>query len=436
MNDGNGARSFSVRRRSTWRRWVLGGLAAVVASLAVNAAGDVAAFANVAEPVNTPVPSVSTVVNTGGTVTVHLSGTWNWTTLKNATSSDPCDSRFGVGWAMVWKDPNDKGFALSTKSATVSVNVGSKGVDLLNTDDKVTYDQQKPCGTFVETDSPSPGDGIATGTWTGTHTYSSTSSVPSSVCVVTFDITGNTSKGPDPSRLLFNNLDNSVADAIAASGSWNTVPGGPNCIALTVGKASPTLTTSATSAEVGSSVSDSATVSGTASSGSASKASGTIDFDVYAPADSVCADAPLYIAQVAVSGDGSYGPVSFTPSEGAGDYRWVATYSGDANDQAVSGTCGDSAETSVVSAVPTGPGGGSTPQPTTPVPETNTVSSPSTSPAPAIAATGSSTALAFTGPGSALFLIGATGAVLVGLGGTALVVPSRRRHRHLRRPSD
>jgi LPXTG-motif cell wall-anchored protein len=42
---------------------------------------------------------------------------------------------------------------------------------------------------------------------------------------------------------------------------------------------------------------------------------------------------------------------AFTPTV-AGTYRWVASYSGDANNAAVSGFCGDAAETVVVSPTP------------------------------------------------------------------------------------
>ena len=43
------------------------------------------------------------------------------------------------------------------------------------------------------------------------------------------------------------------------------------------------------------------------------------------------------------------GPVTVTP---AGKYYWVASYTGDANNDAVAGTCGDANETSVVGPPP------------------------------------------------------------------------------------
>src|SRR5204863_7741909 len=53
-------------------------------------------------------------------------------------------------------------------------------------------------------------------------------------------------------------------------------------------------------------------------------------------------------AAVTVSGDGAYGPVSYTPSA-TGIYRWVASYSGDSpNTLDKAGACNDANESSVV----------------------------------------------------------------------------------------
>ncbi len=234
-----------------WPHAVAGLGAGLVTALVLGVAAEVPVYANVAEPTNSPSPSVHTVVEPDGTVTVTVSGTWEWTTLKGATASRPCDSRFGAGWAVAWHDPKDHGYQLSTLSASVTVHVGSTGVNPANTDHRVSYDTTDPCGTFTQTDSPAPGDGTVSGTWTGTHTYSSVSSMPPSVCVVTFDVTGNSTRtGPDPSRLLFTNTDNSVADALAGGGTWDTTPGGPNCLAVsattTTTPTTPTTTTTTT----------------------------------------------------------------------------------------------------------------------------------------------------------------------------------------------
>jgi hypothetical protein len=55
-------------------------------------------------------------------------------------------------------------------------------------------------------------------------------------------------------------------------------------------------------------------------------AGGTITFTAYGPNN--CTTVAFTSAQVTVSGDGTYGPVSFTPTA-PGTYHWAAVYSGD-----------------------------------------------------------------------------------------------------------
>ncbi|HLO34976.1 MAG TPA: hypothetical protein VK194_02800 [Candidatus Deferrimicrobium sp.] len=110
-------------------------------------------------------------------------------------------------------------------------------------------------------------------------------------------------------------------------------------------------TTAITTAEnetvsVGGSVSDSATLSG-----ATSDAGGTIVFKAYGPNDANCSDAAVFTSSpVAVSGNGTYGPVSFTPDT-AGTYHWIATYSGDAKNLGSAGACGDTGENDTVNKV-------------------------------------------------------------------------------------
>jgi predicted outer membrane repeat protein len=108
--------------------------------------------------------------------------------------------------------------------------------------------------------------------------------------------------------------------------------------------ANPTLTTTATDASGASTlVSDSATLSG------GSNPTGSITFKLYGPsATPACTDLVFTSSPVTVSGNGTYGPVSFSPTA-VGTYYWVASYSGDGNNNPVSGTCGDAGETSTVS---------------------------------------------------------------------------------------
>jgi uncharacterized repeat protein (TIGR01451 family) len=112
-------------------------------------------------------------------------------------------------------------------------------------------------------------------------------------------------------------------------------------------KASPTITTAENQAVlVGNTISDSATLSG------GFNPTGTITFRAYGPDDATCAAAAVFIsAPVAVNnGNNTYGPVSFSPAV-AGVYRWIATYSGDANNNGVAGLCNDTGETDTVNKV-------------------------------------------------------------------------------------
>ena len=115
----------------------------------------------------------------------------------------------------------------------------------------------------------------------------------------------------------------------------------------TISKAVTSLGTSATNAAIGSAIHDTATLSGGQAPG------GTITFKVYGPNDATCTGAIAETLTVNVSGNGTYGSGDYTPLQ-SGEYRWVASYSGDAENEGKAGSCGDSGETSVVAeAMPT-----------------------------------------------------------------------------------
>jgi uncharacterized repeat protein (TIGR01451 family) len=114
---------------------------------------------------------------------------------------------------------------------------------------------------------------------------------------------------------------------------------------FTVAKAQPSIVTSADQTVLaGATVSDTAVLSG------GFDPSGTITFKAYGPDDDDCSAAAAYTTSVAVSGNGSYGPVSFTPDT-AGTYHWIASYSGDANNSPAAGACGDDGENDTVNKV-------------------------------------------------------------------------------------
>src|SRR5205085_2797146 len=117
----------------------------------------------------------------------------------------------------------------------------------------------------------------------------------------------------------------------------------------TVGKQPTGIGTAATSGTVGDAVHDVATLSG-----ATANAGGTITFNLYGPSDTPdCCGDPVFTSTVDVNGNGDYNSGDFTPST-AGKYYWIASYSGDANNQPSSGSCGDEAETSTIAKQPTG----------------------------------------------------------------------------------
>lgn len=134
---------------------------------------------------------------------------------------------------------------------------------------------------------------------------------------------------------------------------------------FTVTPASPTLSTSAGPDTVlGNAVADTATLSGTATDpaspvinltgASGPPAGGTITFALYGPSSGSCGALDHTTGAVNVSGDGDYGTPApqYAPSA-AGDYHWVATYSGSTNNTGLThnASCGDTGEDVTVTSV-------------------------------------------------------------------------------------
>jgi hypothetical protein len=100
-----------------------------------------------------------------------------------------------------------------------------------------------------------------------------------------------------------------------------------------------TLTTRAShDVKLGRQVSDAATLAGGLSP------TGTITFRLFGPGNATCTGTPAFTSTKPVSGNGSYTSAPFTPTV-VGTYRWIAAYSGDANNSPVSTVCSDPAET-------------------------------------------------------------------------------------------
>jgi hypothetical protein len=160
-------------------------------------------------------------------------------------------------------------------------------------------------------------------------------------------------------QLAVNNIPR-VNGTVVASSSWTssqTRSGLAGSYAQTFGvgdcpKLTPALSTTASpaSASVGAATTDVAHLTG------GYHPTGTISWALYGPSDSSCSsNAPLTTAPVAVNGDGDYTSPALTPSQ-AGSYHWVATYSGDANNNRVGPVgCSDANETLTLTAPPPQP---------------------------------------------------------------------------------
>lgn len=117
------------------------------------------------------------------------------------------------------------------------------------------------------------------------------------------------------------------------SGGGDSVPISAPCSApATVARATPSLSATAGDGLVGEPAGAHATLNG------GHGAAGTLTFRAWTTAD--CSGAPAFAgAPVAVAGDGGYDSPRFTPSA-AGDYRWIASYSGDVDNAPAQTACG------------------------------------------------------------------------------------------------
>ncbi len=134
------------------------------------------------------------------------------------------------------------------------------------------------------------------------------------------------------------------------SGDANNAPVADACNdpneSATVTGTTPTLDTQTTAAVMlGAAIHDTATLAG------GTNPTGTITFSLYGPNDAACSNAAIFTTQASVNGNGSYPSPAFTPTA-AGTYRWIASYSGDANDIAISAACNAPNENVVVNVPP------------------------------------------------------------------------------------
>ena len=123
------------------------------------------------------------------------------------------------------------------------------------------------------------------------------------------------------------------------NGDTNNTPVSSVCGAepVTVGKAAPTVsTTPSAGGPVGTSISDTATVSG------GYTPTGNVTFNLYPPTSTNCNGTPVFTSTNALNGATPPGATSGTfATTAVGTYQWVATYNGDANNNTVTSVCGN-----------------------------------------------------------------------------------------------
>jgi len=339
--------SGSIKRRSGGRK-VAVGVFTVVATLIATMG---VAFADAADP-NPDAAGTATIVSgtvtqnpdgswtvTSGSVNVEVGGTWTW-----FSRGDKCGARYGVGWAVDWHGISTAP-SVPGSVGSLQINGTSNYFHLFETDmsaqpsagpefDGNIYPLEDPCQQLTP-------DGDATGPWGALHTYNSGTIIPELLCVNMYDLHGSPGEPKlgdfDPTS----NGDNSIE-----TNDFNPGEGEGNCFEPVFTNNSQIETSATPTAQLGASISDSATLSGVSAT-----AGGAITFKAYL-GNCTPANLGFTSAAVSVSGPGAYGPVSFTPTT-AGTYNWIASYTGDAVNSPATGECGDEGEVSVITEAPT-----------------------------------------------------------------------------------
>ncbi len=111
--------------------------------------------------------------------------------------------------------------------------------------------------------------------------------------------------------------------AVVAIGVWAGLPG------AAAWAASPAMSNQASASgfPAGSQIYDSVTI------GNGSNPTGTVTFTLFGPNNSSCSGDPIFTSTISITGNGYYESARYT-TNAAGTYRWIAAYSGDANNTA------------------------------------------------------------------------------------------------------
>ncbi|MHB1447400.1 MAG: hypothetical protein ACYCZV_17360, partial [Acidimicrobiales bacterium] len=342
------------------------------------------AFANAPNPVPPTSGTVTQVTGGSTSVNVLVGGAWTWGDLpagstEKSTVQSQCSQRWGVGWAVDWwgNNPTTSGgnfkivndayklakpgsgsgtgtdFQDETPTGTVGYTgsipegvqgaLGIKGtsprlyfhVGGIGSADPTAsgYIGQTPgiydgfdsalCNDTVS-DPGQPDNGAPKGTWQAEATYPSAADVPKLLCVNFYDMHNTATKAPspgssdwDPSQDHDNSVQTNNYDPVASAGNGDCFS--PKFI--------PTVTTTSSgNGVVGSSFTDSATLTGY----TGSVAGETVSFSLYS--NSTCT-LPVSGSPVTASlgATGSTLPSPGITVSTPGDYWWQASYPGDSN---------------------------------------------------------------------------------------------------------
>ncbi|MFL5824870.1 MAG: hypothetical protein ACJ764_15670 [Solirubrobacteraceae bacterium] len=307
---------------------------------------------------NAPNPGTTTVdqavVNSDGSRTVTVEGTWTW-----ASQTDCPSHRNGVGYQIDWFDNTTNAIG-KTNSPNGILYVGDAQDNIVHSIETLggssavgnAYWNGVP-SSYVHGTNPTSTDasnwfsqcsglnssGVAAGHWGPiTHTYAASYTQPITLCPIMYDPHGGSENSGKSSVKDITAGGNAGSKGYNNDNSYETNGTGPNgniCPMVHI----PSLTTEASSATAPHPIHDTATLSGTGGG------SGSITFHLY-PGGSNCSGTPLFTSTVSTSGDNSYTSDSYAPTS-PGTYQWQAVYSSSTVSSLVS-TCGDPKETSTV----------------------------------------------------------------------------------------
>jgi hypothetical protein len=276
--------------------------------------------------------------NAGGTVTytVYSDNTCTTSyaaagtrTVTNGVVPDSDPVTFNSAGTFYWQaaysgDANNNAATSACTSETLVVNKRSPSITTSLSATSV------PIGTAVH-DSATLSGATANAGGTVTYTvYSDNTCTTSYAAAGTRTVTNGVVPDSDP--VTFNSAGTFYWQA-AYSGDANNNAATSVCTSeiVTVNKNKPAMTTAQNLLP-----NDTSTLSGTTGD-----AGGSITFGLFSPSDATCSGAPAYTQTVPVSGSGSYSTTNTTFLAAAeGTWRWLVTYSGDANNEGSTSACG------------------------------------------------------------------------------------------------